>query len=651
MYLSLALLRFLESLTSALAVGLLLLPRLINEDGARFKPAVAALGVIRAVLGFGLLYLIARVIIPAERPLDFETLWTFTFGTMVGAAWVATQIIAFIFAGLVVARLYVSSDLLDRVTLWAGVAVIAVVSVTGHAIDDGLPIWTKGSFLLHTAAGLTWFGGLLGLVWWMFTAHGKPPEVAARLAERWSLVAKAAMGLVVLSGLALAWENVGSFPNMLATPYGRLLTVKLASLCAVLLCALALVRYMRRAPAGTFDVAWFAKVGALEAAFGVVLLFVAGYIAVITPASHETDLYWPLPFRLSWAATWGFVGLKLPWIDTPGWYLAPAWSGLVALVFLAVAAAAWWAPALRQWRRWATPAALGLAAAGVFSSFTTIAYTDTYADPTVDYTAASVARGVKTFAENCVACHGAAGEGNGPLASGLKDARGVPVPPADLTAPHVGNHTIGDIFHWLTSGGTSGVMPGFKDQLDVDDRWDLINYLLMLSYSNRARFMGAQAQVQWLIAPDFPLVDPKDEITSFYKLRGTPTLLSFARCNAQQGEAGKELAASLFKAAGTAKSSGAKHVTVFIGDCPKEARGIDPVQPKAVELAYSVINRYPNEAYSEEIPEAHYLIDRSGYVRARFRHFGEADATAAQMTAQVAALAQEPMVIINLHSH
>ncbi len=54
-----------------------------------------------------------------------------------------------------------------------------------------------------------------------------------------------------------------------------------------------------------------------------------------------------------------------------------------------------------------------------------------------------------------------------------------------------GNHTIGDIFHWLTSGGQSGFMPAFAEQLGVDDRWDVINFLLMISYTNRSRFMGA----------------------------------------------------------------------------------------------------------------------------------------------------------------
>lgn len=98
-----------------------------------------------------------------------------------------------------------------------------MVSVTGHAIDDSLPLYTQLSFPAHTVAGLTWLGGLLGLVWWMLTGRAKPPEEARRLAERWSMIAKVAMLVVLMSGISLAWENVASFPNLLATSYGRLL--------------------------------------------------------------------------------------------------------------------------------------------------------------------------------------------------------------------------------------------------------------------------------------------------------------------------------------------------------------------------------------------------------------------------------------------
>jgi putative copper resistance protein D len=631
----LAFLRFFESLPSAVAVGLLLLPRLIGEDGARVKRAVAALAFFRVVLGFFLIQATARAIIPAEKSIDYATLADFILHTTVGKAWAVTQAIASAFAAVSAARVAIASSLVDTIALGLGLLVTIVVSVTGHAVDDSLPLYTKASFLLHTGAGLTWLGGLIGLVWWMYTGRSKPPEIARQLAERWSFVAKLAMAVVVLSGLALAWENVGGFANLLATTYGRLLTLKLAFLCAVLLLALALARYITQSSEGAFDVSWYARIGAYEAGFGVSLLFLAGWIAVITPAAHETELYWPLPFRLSWAATWGY---KVPtW--SPTW-----WWGVSGLALVAVAAADWFAPFGRAWRRISAPMATIAGFVCLVTSFAVEAYPDTYNDPAEDYTAESIARGQAEFAENCTGCHGAGGEGNGVMAKDLR------VPPADLTAPHVGTHTIGDIFHWLTFGGQSGVMPAFAEQLQPDDRWDLINFLLILSSTNQSRFIGPKGMIQWLVAPDFALVDPADEITTLAKLRGTPTLLSFAHCDALDS-ATLERARSLELAHDAVKAAGANHVTIYAGECPAGASGRTAVHPKAVESAYSIINRYPNEPYAREISEAHFLIDRSGFVRARFRRFSPNDESVRQLRSQIAMMASEPLVTINLHSH
>ena len=160
--------------------------------------------------------------------------------------------------------------------------------------------------------------------------------------------------------------------------------------------------------------------------------------------------------------------------------------------------------------------------------------------------------------------------------------------------------------------------------------------------------------IQWLIAPDFALAEPKlvdpEEITTFYKLRGKPTLLSFARCTAT-GEEKAALDASLIKAAEVTSKAGVNHVTVYTGDCPGFAKGREPLRPAAVEKAYSLINRYPNVPYTPEIAQAHFLIDRSGFVRARYKQFGADDGNAAQFAAQAAILAQEPIVEISLHSH
>ena len=92
-------------------------------------------------------------------------------------------------------------------------------------------------------------------------------------------------------------------------------------------------------------------------------------------------------------------------------------------------------------------------------------------------------------------------------------------------------------------------------------------------------------------------------------------------------------------------------MTIYASDCPTDAKGREAVHPKAVESTYSVINRYPNEPYSAEIAEAHFLIDRSGFVRARFRHFVPDNGSLTQLRSQIALMASEPLVTINLHSH
>jgi len=178
----------------------------------------------------------------------------------------------------------------------------------------------------------------------------------------------------------------------------------------------------------------------------------------------------------------------------------------------------------------------------------------------------------------------------------------------------------------------------------------MINFLLILSNTNQSRFLGPRGMVQGLVAADFQLEDPADRITTLSKLRGVPTLISFARCNAP-GADEKALEDSLAIVAETVKSAGANQVTIYQGGCPKNLMAHMAVHPAAVESSYSVINRYPNELPTSEIAEAHFLIDRSGYVRARFRHFVPGDGNVEQFKALVTQYKAEPLVTISLHSH
>lgn len=77
--------------------------------------------------------------------------------------------------------------------------------------------------------------------------------------------------------------------------------------------------------------------------------------------------------------------------------------------------------------------------------------------------AQALARGEFVFNTYCNLCHGAGGEGDGPVAS-----RGFPTP-ASLLAANARDMADGTIFHIVTYG--QGNMPGHASQITTEDRW------------------------------------------------------------------------------------------------------------------------------------------------------------------------------------
>jgi len=87
---------------------------------------------------------------------------------------------------------------------------------------------------------------------------------------------------------------------------------------------------------------------------------------------------------------------------------------------------------------------------------------------------ASIARGAELFSINCTQCHGATGEGNGPVAPFLTTYK-----PADLTSPLLKAMSDGAIFITI-SQGVPGRMPALNENLTVRERWDVVNYVRTL---------------------------------------------------------------------------------------------------------------------------------------------------------------------------
>ncbi len=87
----------------------------------------------------------------------------------------------------------------------------------------------------------------------------------------------------------------------------------------------------------------------------------------------------------------------------------------------------------------------------------------------------SRAAGKQIYLANCMACHGAAGKGDGPAAIACNPR------PHDLSDPKIAAQTDGELFWKITSGRKP--MPSYEKQLSDDDRWNVVNYIRVLAPS------------------------------------------------------------------------------------------------------------------------------------------------------------------------
>jgi len=361
-----------------------------------------------------------------------------------------------------------------------------------------------------------------------------------------------------------------------------------------------------------------------ETALALLILLVASDMAGLAPPEHE-NIYWPLPFRFSLAATW-----PIPWVPTRtvgGAVLIVAGLALLAVRFLPYLKPAW----LRIGANACLATGIGTVLAGsalAFPSISVQAYPDTYLTTDIPFAAASVAAGLRNYEANCTPCHGTSGHGDGPLAVSMP----VNQKPADLSAPHTALHTAGDLYWWITHGIDATPMPGFGDTLTVDERWDLINFLGAFAVGYQARTIEPRVfpGQYWLGPPDFQMTDEDGnaKLLSDYQTKSAFLIVLFS-CS--QDSIGQERARleQLLQAKETLANSGAKIILVAPGEicAPLRdlARGKILVADHNTEDVVATYGLYTRSFHNRKmdvvrVPELHaeFLIDRSGYIRARW---------------------------------
>jgi putative copper resistance protein D len=245
------------------------------------------------------------------------------------------------------------------------------------------------------------------------------------------------------------------------------------------------------------------------------------------------------------------------------------------------------------------------------------AYPDTYKRPAVAYQAISVANGAALYQDSgCAACHGDGGHGDGPVAVELNP------PPPDLTGRHANAHTASDLYWWLSYGvKPASAMPGFSQSLSNEERWDLINYLRALASGERARNLAPIIDDQpWLVAPDFNYGTSTGESRTLKDHRGDKIVLLVLLNLAATEKRLQQLAIGLPQL----KSAGVEVIVVpnlidYLYVANKLPGLIVNEGIREITETYKLFARsFSDENLITTTPHVEFLIDKQGYIRARW---------------------------------
>ena len=474
--------------------------------------------------------------------------------TSMGHMWAMRAISALFLLGATLFILLKRERVRWHYIVTAGLASLPLIvsAMVSHAGSDENSSFYVPVYALHILMAGVWFGALPAFLFIVFDRHncekkGFQLTLNVESLKKFSFVALPVIAVIVLTGLVLTDRMVGDFYHALvASIYGWALIIKISLLAIILLIAYqARSKWLpsfERACNSVDDIDAVQKnkgmslsfsesmrqttqqedryVGSVpdtgveklrkwvrvEFLFALLLVLFATILSNSVPAKHVVVENWPYSFRFTIEGTLG-VGT---WEDPSTRFF------LLLGIFLFITAVSLFLLGVRKGRNFrkykVAALALLLICAGVtLPQITVDAYPETYRNASVPFDAVSISNGSDYFAELCSSCHGPQGGGNGILAKTL------PKIPTDLlTDLYTSRHLAGDFFHWINYGIEAAGMPGFAENLEEEDRWDVVNYIQAMSSGYRNRWLGSVIAAHKLspLSPDF-------QFTTYTKVTST----------------------------------------------------------------------------------------------------------------------------------
>lgn len=505
-------------------------------------------------------------------------------------------------------------------------ALLASLAAAGHGVaEEGVDrLVHLSADAVHLLAAGGWLGALpvLALVLARAPQQLELP-LATTAVRRFSAFGMVSVAALALSGVVNAAYTVSSLPALIGTNYGRLLGVKLALFAAMAAFAAAnrwrWTPRLAQAPRAEvlLALARLRRNTVVETALGVTALGIAGALGVMVPAA-EMQTVWPFSRTLDWGA------------------VAAPRQVLFAIGFASAAAIAAIVVGIRSRSvEWIAGGIALVAGAGVAAVWLLAvpAYPTTYLHSPVSYSVDSVARAAPLYTEQCAACHGAFGYGDGPGATALA-AR-----PPYLTS-RLNTRREGEILWRLGHAG------GARERLADAQRWDLLNYLRALANADAARRLDTQAE-PWrpVSAPDFMFQIGTGPQESLAQERGRHLLLLVLYSRRHSLARLRALAESKPRL----DRLGVRVLAVPLTPADvvaADAGGIDPAMIATPDASlapvYAMFTR--TIVADRQIAARHleFLIDRQGYIRARSMEPGAAQwGSMAELLRQAVALDRE----------
>ena len=578
--------------------------------------------------------------VPLAQAVNRATVGLVLGQTLFGRVWLLRAAVGIVLGALLIA-IIMARENRRQSRLTMGAAVLAGVYLVtlawaGHAAagppaERGLHLTSDAVHLLAAGA---WLGALPGLAFLLGRTErmsGVPSANAAvELARRFSALGILSVGALLASGLANTWYLVGDVPALVGTDYGQLLLIKLALFAAMI--TLALVNRLRLTPRlhahDRKPLLGLRRNALLEAAAGLLVVTLVGVLGITVPAAHQAPV-WPFAHTLSLEPVYKSVGISTALVFAASLALVAAG---VALRGFRTRRPTLWIPGL---------AAICLAVSSGAWLLAVPAHPTSYQASPVRFTTTAIVNGSARYARDCSDCHGSQGRGDGPAAASLVSK------PANLVE-HASRHRAGDLF-WMIAHGVRGTaMPAFAPQLTDVEIWEVIQFLFAQAEAADARALTDRVEPRRpIVAPDFTFeidAQPQESLREqrgrfvtllvFYTLPDSlPRLRGLAAERRSFAEAGVRVIAvpAVISSVSTAAESVDDGKSIFALTRPD------------VATAYSMFARRGIESGSEASTHVEFLIDRQGYLRARWIGIGDAASNrSAAMFAQIASLNREP---------